>query len=172
MDDRIEFVLISDLVRQNACRAIMKAGDNCRVEIKAPRRTIPQNSRLWAHLNDISRQRVHAGRRLSPSQWKVLFLDALLDETHVVPKLNGIGLVNIGKSSSDLTVKEMADLITLIEAYGAEHGVVFGDELGNTPSFGPSLSARGKNAPDGAEVAETNLSSPDEPYGENDEVAA
>ena len=37
-------------------------------------------------------------------------------------------LCNIGRSSSDLTKQEMIDLIELLFAFGAQHGVVFADE--------------------------------------------
>jgi hypothetical protein len=45
----------------------------------------------------------------------------------LVPNLNGTGFVNLGRSSSDLTVAEMGDLMTLMEAFGANRGVVFHD---------------------------------------------
>jgi hypothetical protein len=41
---------------------------------------------------------------------------------------NRTGFVNLGWSSSDLTVAEMSDLIELIHAFGANHGVVFHDQ--------------------------------------------
>jgi hypothetical protein len=36
--------------------------------------------------------------------------------------------VSLGRSSSDLSKEEMSDLLTIIEAFGANHGVVFHDE--------------------------------------------
>jgi hypothetical protein len=68
------------------------------------------------------------GRKLRPDDWKLIFLDALKLESELVPNLEGTGFVSIGRSSSDLTKAEMADLLTIIEKFGAEHGVVFGDE--------------------------------------------
>ena len=42
--------------------------------------------------------------------------------------LDGTGFVPLsGRSTSDLTVPEMAELLALIEAFGAERGVVFND---------------------------------------------
>jgi hypothetical protein len=57
--------------------------------------------------------------------WKLLFLDSLKRELRMVPNLDGNGFVNLGRSSSDLSKGEMADLITIIEQFGANHGVVF-----------------------------------------------
>lgn len=124
---RQSFTLITSLVRDNACRAIMDAPDRSRVEIKAPRRSLEQNKRLWAHLNDIAAQRQHYDLTLSAEDWKVLFIDALRQENRVAPNLYGNGMVSLGRSSSELSVKEMADLITLIEAYADEHGIALGD---------------------------------------------
>ena len=126
---RQSFTLISPHVRQNACRAIMDAPQGARVEIKEQKRSLAQNARLWAHLSDIAAQRKHYGLTLSPEDWKVLFMDALKQENRIAPNLYGNGMVSLGRSSSDLSVKEMADLITIIEAFGAEHGVVFADQV-------------------------------------------
>jgi hypothetical protein len=48
----------------------------------------------------------------------------------IVPAIDGRGFVNLGRSSSKLSVGEMCDLIELIQAFGAQHGVVFHDERG------------------------------------------
>ena len=63
-----------------------------------------------------------------PDDWKLIFLDALKRELRAVPNLDGTGFVNIGRSSSDLTKQEMTDLIELLFAFGAKHGVVFADD--------------------------------------------
>jgi len=43
----------------------------------------------------------------------------------MVPNIDGSGFVNLGRSSSDLSKAEMTDLIEIIHAFGANHGVVF-----------------------------------------------
>jgi len=43
----------------------------------------------------------------------------------MVPNIDGNGFVNLGRSSSDLSKAEMTDLIDLIHAFGANHGVTF-----------------------------------------------
>jgi len=98
-----------------------------RVEFKRSRRSLPQNARMWAMLTDVSRQLPWHGVKLPPDDWKLIFLDALKREVRTVPALDGRGFVNLGRSSSDLTKEEMSDLMELIAAFGAEHGVVFSD---------------------------------------------
>lgn len=98
-----------------------------RVEFKAPRRTVAQSDRMWACLTDIAHQIPYHGIRLSTEDWKLLFLDALKREVRMVPNLDGNGFVSLGRSSSDLSKEEMSDLLELIMAFGAQHGVVFHD---------------------------------------------
>ena len=107
---------------------IAKAPAGTRLEFKAPRRSLPQNDRLWAMLTDVASQLAWHGQRLSANDWKIVFLDALKRENRMVPNIDGNGFVNIGRSSSDLTKEEMSELIDLIAAFGAQHGVTFHDD--------------------------------------------
>ena len=99
-----------------------------RVEFKASKRTLPQNDRMWAMLTDLSRQLEWYGKKLRPDDWKLVFMDALKRELRCVPNIEGNGFVNLGRSSSDLSKNEMSELIELIAAFGAQHGVVFQDD--------------------------------------------
>lgn len=124
---RVTVILYSKPQRERVCAWIMNAPVNTRVELKEPKRSLPQNDRFWAMLTDVSRQVTHHGVKLSPDDWKLVFLDALGRELRMVPNLDGTGFVNLGRSSSDLSKSEMTDLIELIFAYGAQHGVEFHD---------------------------------------------
>ena len=108
---------------------IAKAPVGTRVEFKAPRRSIPQNDRLWAHLTDIAEQTDWHGEKLKPNEWKLLFLDALKSEYHVVPNLAGTGISDIGRSSADLSKEEMSELLAIIEAWCAQNGVTLRDPV-------------------------------------------
>jgi hypothetical protein len=103
----------------------MKAPEKTRVDFKAPKRTLPQNSRLWAMLTDIAQQATHMGRKYTPDQWKVLFMHACGREVQFLPSLDGSTFIPWGQSSSDLSKEEMAQLIEFMFAWGAEHGIVF-----------------------------------------------
>ena len=102
--------------------------DGTRVEFKQTKRSIPQNDKMWAMLTEIARQLVWHGQRLSPDDWKLVFLDALKREKRLTPNLYGNGFVNLGRSSSDLTKEEMSELMELIAAFGAEHEVTLHDK--------------------------------------------
>lgn len=89
------------------------------------KRTLSQNRKLWACLNDISKQcRLH-GERLSPEEWKHVFTAAKCGQ-RIVTGICG-ELVVLGKSTSDETIKFMAELIEIIQQYGDEQGVMWSD---------------------------------------------
>jgi hypothetical protein len=113
--------------RERAARWAIKAPSGTRIEFKERRRSIPQNDRMWAMLTDVASQLPWHGIKLSPDDWKLLFLDGLKRELRMVPNIDGNGFVNLGRSSSDLSKSEMTDLIELIHAFGANHGVIFHD---------------------------------------------
>ena len=124
---RAVLILGQVCVNARAISWVTKAPAGTRLEFKAPKRTLPQNARMWAMLTDIAGQVEWHGLKLSADDWKLIFLDGLKSELRLVPNINGTGFVNLGRSSSDLTVAEMGDLMTLIEAFGANHCVVFHD---------------------------------------------
>lgn len=116
----------SEADRKRAANWAMKAPFGTRIVFKETKRSVPQNNLMWAMLTDIARQVEWHGSRLSADDWKLIFMDALNREARLVPSIEGDGMVNLGQSSSDLSKNEMSELIELIAAFGANHGVVFG----------------------------------------------
>lgn len=121
-------ILNSKADRQKVANWAMKLPPGTRCEFKEPKRSVPQNDRMWAALTDVATQVPYHGIKLSADDWKLLFLDALKREVRMVPNLDGTGLVSLGRSSSDLSKQEFSDLLELIAAFGAEHGVQFQDD--------------------------------------------
>lgn len=119
---------ISKASREWIARVIAAAPDGTRVEMKAAKRSLPQNDKMWVMLTEVADQLAWHGQKLRPDDWKLIFLDALKREVRAVPAIDGRGWVNIGRSSSDLSKSEMADLLELIAAFGAQHGVIFRDQ--------------------------------------------
>jgi hypothetical protein len=125
---RYFFTLYSNSHREQVARIAAAAPAGTRVEFKAAKRSLLQNSKMWAALSEVSRQLRWHGQVLPPGDWKLVFLDALKREQRIVPNLDGTGFVLLGRSSSDLSKEEMGELLELIAAFGAQHGVVFGRE--------------------------------------------
>jgi hypothetical protein len=128
MSGRALIVLNSPAARARAMNWIAKAPDWTRVEFKGQKRTLSQNAKLWSMLSDISVQFKWHDMHLSADDWKCVFVDALKRELRIVPNLDGTGFVNLGRSSSDLSKDEFGQLIELITAFGAQHGVTFHDQ--------------------------------------------
>lgn len=117
----------SDADREKASRWAAHAKEGMRVEFKEAKRSSQQNDKLWAMLTEVAAQVQWHGIKLTPEDFKFIFLDALKRELRMVPNIDGTGFVNLGRSSSDLSKSEMSDLIEIIHAFGAGHGVVFKD---------------------------------------------
>lgn len=104
-------------------KAQTTAGHKVQLTAKTETRSLAQNRRLWAMLGEISNQVVWHGRKLTAEDWKHV-LSASLKKQDAVPGIDG-GFVVLGLSTSKMTVSEMTDLQTLIEAFGADQGVRF-----------------------------------------------
>ena len=107
-------------------KPLVDEGHRLNVVIKPETRSTEQNSKMWAMLSEISAQVDWYGQKLSAEDWKHV-LSASLKKQRAVQGLDG-GFVVLGLSTSKMTKGEMADLITLMEAFGAEKGVKFSDD--------------------------------------------
>ncbi len=123
---RALLVLSNDTLRAKAADWCRRLPHGTRVEFKAPRRSVDQNSLMWQRLTEVSEQVEWYGQKLSPEDWKDVF-SASLRKARVVPGIDAGSFVPLGMRTSDMTKQEMTDLIELIGAFGAERNVVFRD---------------------------------------------
>lgn len=114
--------------RERAIRWIAAMPPGTRVVFRDPKRSLPQNDKMWACLTEIATKVEWHGHKLTPDDWKLIFLDALKRELRLAPNLDGNGFVNLGRSSSNLSKADFSDLLELIHAFAANHGVVFRDQ--------------------------------------------
>jgi hypothetical protein len=129
---RALLTLDSTAKREQAIDWIRKAKTGSRVEFKGPARSLDQNSRFWAMLTDCAVQGRINGRRFNTEDWKTMFMTAYAEERGLeirhLPALNRAGMIPCGRSSSDLSVQEMTELMDWIDAWGAENGITFHDQ--------------------------------------------
>ncbi len=123
---RATVILNSKENRAKACRWAMALPTGTRVEFKEVKRTLAQNDLLWARLTDVSAQVEWYGQKLTPDDWKDMFT-ASLRKARVTPGIDPGSFVVLGLHTSDLSKQEFSDLLELIAAFGAEHGVQFQD---------------------------------------------
>ena len=101
----------------------LQAGKRLTLTIGEETRTLPQNSRMWAMLSDISAQVEWHGLKLSKEDWKDM-ASASLKRQRAVPGMDG-GFVVLGQRTSEMSKADMSELMELMEAFGAQHGVKF-----------------------------------------------
>lgn len=118
--------LSTKAARLTAIEECRNAPDGIRVEFRERTRSLDQNALLWSLLTEVSKKLKWAinGQLefLSPEDWKDLFTAALNAEQRIAAGLRG-GFVMLGKSTSKMSVSQMNDLITFIQAFCAEQGV-------------------------------------------------
>lgn len=131
---RALLVLSDQAEKAKAVAWINGAPVNTRVEFKRPKRSLDQNSKMWAMLTEVAQQVKWHGLTLHADDWKLIFLDALKREVRMVPNIDGNGFVSLGRSSSDLSKDEMSDLIELIFKFGAEHNIQFKESSAHPPA--------------------------------------
>lgn len=120
-------VILSDRSeREKATHWIRRAPPGTSVTFKRNKRSVDQNAKMWAMLTEVAEQVEWYGRKLAPDDWKDMFT-ASLRKARVVPGIDPGSFVVLGLHTSDMTKDEMSNLIELISAFGAEHGVVFSD---------------------------------------------
>jgi len=86
---------------------------------------------MWAMLTDVATQREHFGGRYTPDQWKAIFMDACGAELQYIPTWVGLTFLPWGFRSSDLSKEEMSELISFMQAWGDQNGIVWHDSHGS-----------------------------------------
>lgn len=129
--ERQIYRLVHPTARQLASKACINAPDGYVVEIKPRTRSLDQNAMLHALFSDVAKQATLHGRRLTPIQWKTVFISAHATATglgsDMVPGLEG-EFVNIRESSARMSVSRMTSLIEYILAWCADNGIVTAPE--------------------------------------------
>lgn len=127
MSDRQVMIIASPSHRVRAVNMVQNAPDGYIVEVKPKTRSLEQNRMLWACLDDVAKQVVWHGYKLSRNEWKDFFT-ATLKGCKIVPNMESSGFIAVGGKTSDMNKREFCDLINLIYAFGAEHCVRWSDD--------------------------------------------
>lgn len=122
MSEGVKVILTHRAAKQRAMALLDSAPPGSVMTITPPRRTIPQNDKMWATLTELARAKPD-GRSLPVHKWKSLAMDAAGKKPDWERSLDGESMVCVGYKSSRLTKEEMSEVIEAINAYAAEHGV-------------------------------------------------
>ena len=119
-------ILRGQLQRNLAKQFIDKAPENSFVKISPLTRSNEQNNKMWALIEDVMNA-MPEGRQHTKEVWKAIFMNALGHETAFAMGINN-EIFPIGFKSSQLSVRQMSDLIEVIYAYGAKHNVKWSEK--------------------------------------------
>lgn len=161
-------VLDTEGQRRKASDWVWAAKNGSRVEFKGPKRTLDQNSLMWALLTDIAvHMRKTRGLDYSTEDWKHIFLHGWGREVKFLPALDGKGVVPIPQSSSDLDKEEMTDFIEYILKEGTEREVVFHNknEEPSSPAVPPATDGGSGDSSPPVPAAEESSSQAADPAG-------
>jgi len=112
--------------RDLAKQFIDKAPENSVVKISPLTRSNEQNNKMWGLIEDVMNA-MPEGRQHTKEVWKAIFMNALGHETAFAMGINN-EIFPIGFKSSQLSVRQMSDLIEVIYAYGAKHNVKWSEK--------------------------------------------
>ena len=90
-------------------------------------RSVEQNDKLHALLQDISEQKEWAGQRWDVEDWKRLITAAWIrargEHVRMVPSIDGQGIDVLYQRTSRLSKSDMTELIEYATAWAVDHGV-------------------------------------------------
>ncbi len=81
---------------------------------------------MWGLIEDVMNA-MPEGRQHTKEVWKAIFMNALGHETAFAMGINN-EIFPIGFKSSQLSVRQMSDLIEMIYSYGAKHNVKWSEK--------------------------------------------
>lgn len=140
---KVAIILTGPDTRERARAWVAKAPRGAVFTLVENKRSLPQNDKMWAMLTDIARQAEWSGKKRTTKVWKDLFTAAVLTASggvEVVPGLEG-GIMLVGLRTSEMSIAEMADLITYMESWGAQNGVTFTEFTGDRDASGDNPGA-------------------------------
>jgi len=131
--------LTGEAARKAACRHVLAAPEGYVFRLGEPAKKREQEEKYHAMVGDIAKQCTFLGKKLALDDWKRLLVDAfakvmrdagtpLHHDGRVVPSLDFERVVQLGIQTREFRVKEAAEFIEYLFAYGADSGVVWSDQ--------------------------------------------
>lgn len=131
---RQTFVLVHDLARANAVKAVQSAPAGFMVQISEPAKKRIQEEKYHAMIGDIAKQCEFMGGKLDADDWKRLLVDMfakvmrdlgtpLHHDGRVIPSLDYQRVVQLGIQTREFRVAEACNFIEYLYAFGTERDV-------------------------------------------------
>ncbi len=137
---RRTFMLVHAEARRRAAACCMESPDGYMVTVNEPTKKRVQEEKYHAMFGDIARQREFMGRKWDADDWKRFLVDAFAEamrqagtplhhDGRVVPSLDGQRVVQLGIQTRDFYVREAAEFISFLDAWGGERGVEWSEPV-------------------------------------------
>jgi hypothetical protein len=135
MSKRI-YRLVHDEARRRAAEDCKTAPEGFMVTIQEPTKRRIQEEKYHAMLGDLSKQSQYAGRQWDTEDTKRILIDEfaaemrmagspLHNDSRIIPSQDGLRIIQLNIRSSDFWVKEAAQFIEFLYAWGADREVVW-----------------------------------------------
>jgi len=109
-------------------KAHLTAGQRMLIDIKKSTRSLDQNAKFHAMIDDIAKQMKKAGSTWTEDDWKRLLIDQWANETgkkigRVAPSLDGERVVQLGHQSRKFSREWASEFIEWLYAWAADKGI-------------------------------------------------
>lgn len=129
-------ILVGPLQRKTAHQYIDEAPDGYVMTLNEPTKRRIQEEKYHAQIGDISRQTTYAGKKWDTEDSKRILIDEFAEamrlagtplhhDGRLIPSENGRRVIQLGIQSRDFYVREAADFITFLSAWGDERDVLW-----------------------------------------------
>lgn len=119
-------ILRDDNIKRRGKQAVDEAPFGYHLILKPPTRSLDQNAKLHALFGEAAKKATFHGRKLTATQWKVIFISGHAMATNqgadIVAGIEG-EFVNIRESSAQMSIERMTSLIEYINAWLADNEV-------------------------------------------------
>jgi hypothetical protein len=130
------FIMAHAIARQRAVSAVQAAPEGYMVQISEPAKKRIQEEKYHAMIGDISRQTIYAGRKWDLEDTKRILIDEfaaemraagtpLHNDSRIIPSEDGLRIIQLNIRSSNFYVKEAAQFIAFLTAWGEMRGVIW-----------------------------------------------
>jgi hypothetical protein len=121
------YIMAHEVARARAIEAVKRAPEGYKVTIAPPTMNDSQRAKFNAMAGDIARQIEWMGKKRTQKEWRILLISGHAKATHEgdVEMLAGLEgeLVNVRESTTEMSRRRGASLITYVQAFGDTHGV-------------------------------------------------
>lgn len=109
----------------NALRAAPMGKYGLVVSVREGKRTDAQNRAMWSMLKPFAGGQELMGKKWDRNAWKCIMMEAAGHKPLTLPSLSGDTFFAAGFRSSKMGVRDMSELLELIQAEAAQRGIQY-----------------------------------------------